>query len=161
MKRVAVYSHADIAFVQYNMGDVTLAQVAHHYSHRVWAVVAVLTAFWYLTALIKHHQPLGPLRVPMAAIVLLLIVQVLLGASIIWTGRHPEVATAHQATGAAILATAFLLAIRTWLVPPAMVTTTRRSGLGLTLERPSSSLVRPRPDLRGTGPRHETKGVTA
>ncbi len=150
----------DIAFAQQmNGGVVTAAQVAHHYSHRVWAVVVVLVALWYLTVLAKHHQPLGPLRVPMAGIVLLLIVQVMLGASIIWTGRHPEVATAHQATGAAILATAFLLTIHTWLVPPAA----HRSGLGLTFERPTNEDVRPRPYLLAAGSRNarRIKEVTA
>ena len=43
------------------------------------------------------------------AIVALLLVQVMLGAFVIWSGRHPEVATAHQTTGALILGLATFL----------------------------------------------------
>lgn len=139
----------DTAFARISEGHVTLSQVSHNFSHRVWAIVVVGVALWYLTVLAKRHQPLGALAKPMIAIVVLLIAQVMLGASIIWTGRHPEIATAHQATGAAILATSFLLAIRTWLIPPI-------ANQSVTTARP---ITTPAPGANVKVPR--AKGVTA
>ena len=51
-------------------------------------------------------------KVLAVAIVALLAAQVALGASIVWTGRNPYVATAHVLVGAVTLAATFLL---TWL----------------------------------------------
>ena len=50
----------------------------------------------------------------------LTIMQVALGVSVIWTGRVPEVATAHQAMGAALLATVALLLMRAMVTKPDM-----------------------------------------
>jgi len=52
------------------------------------------------------------LKFPAAAIGIMLLLQLGLGMSIIWTGRHPEVATAHQTLGAILLATTALLYFR-------------------------------------------------
>ena len=63
----------------------------------------------------------------MMLLLALLIAQIALGALIIWTGRHPEIATAHQATGAALLATAVLITFRLYLCRPDSTSTS--SGL--------------------------------
>jgi len=59
---------------------------------------------------------------PAWVLVGLLGAQILLGATMIWTVRHPpephpELATAHQVTGALILAAAFYLAVRLLALP--------------------------------------------
>ena len=46
----------------------------------------------------------------------LLLIQIALGASVIWSGKHPEIATAHQVTGAALLGLATLMFIRLCLI---------------------------------------------
>ena len=38
----------------------------------------------------------------------------MLGASVIWSGRHVHVTTIHVVTGAVILAVALVLAVRSW-----------------------------------------------
>jgi heme A synthase len=57
------------------------------------------------------------LRRPAITLALLMIVQVMLGASIMWSAHlraHPDIATMHQAVGAWVLAVAFLLTLRVW-----------------------------------------------
>jgi heme A synthase len=53
----------------------------------------------------------------------LLLTQVALGAAVVLSGRHPEIATAHQATGAALLACTALLAFRLIALRPQPATT--------------------------------------
>ncbi|MEE9211256.1 MAG: COX15/CtaA family protein [Phycisphaeraceae bacterium] len=99
-------------------GDVypTPAQVGVHFAHRVWSLVVLGVSGYLLTRLAyafgRHRLLVGPIL----ALAALLIVQLALGAAVIWMGRHPDVATAHQATGAAILATAALLTFRVYRV---------------------------------------------
>ena len=96
----------------------SVAQVSVHYAHRVWAVLVLgLTLFVVIRSLRYHGRQRGIKR-PAVALLVLLPIQLLLGAMVVWTQRHAEVATAHQAIGAAILATATLLAIRVELVCP-------------------------------------------
>jgi len=97
-------------------GHFTPAQVGIHFAHRVWAIVVLGVAVW-TAARVSQAFPAEPaLQRPIVALACLLIVQVSLGVMVIWTGRHTEVATAHQTVGAAILATSVLLAIRVRLL---------------------------------------------
>lgn len=91
--------------------EYTVFQVHLHFGHRVWAL-AVLAAVVATATRVVRHAADPRLRNPAAALMALTLVQVLFGAMVIWTGKHPEMATVHQATGAAILATAALLALR-------------------------------------------------
>lgn len=97
------------------------AQVGLHFSHRVWAVAVVAIAIWLLSRLAIEAGNDPRLAAPMTALVGLLLTQLTLGALVIWTGHangNNDIATAHQATGAALLATATLLAIRLHVLPP-------------------------------------------
>lgn len=93
-------------------GYYSASQVAVHFAHRVGALVATAVLIATLAVIAKRLSEESAIRRPMMALLALLIVQAALGASVIWTGRHPEIATAHQATGAVLLATAALLAMR-------------------------------------------------
>ncbi len=96
----------------------TVGQVHVHFAHRVWAIVVTGVILAFLTALMKYNSTHPALRRPAAMMLALLIQQLGLGSAVIWTGRHHDVATAHQAIGAVILALATLLAIRVRLVEP-------------------------------------------
>lgn len=87
-------------------------QIGVHFAHRCWALVVVGVSLWAMTKINRALPGRRRLAVPMLGLAALLIAQVALGALVIWTGRHPELATAHQVTGAAILATAALLTFR-------------------------------------------------
>jgi len=109
----------DRVFVAINAGRLTPFHVAINYAHRVWALVVLVAAGILLKVLAGREDLTEMLRGPMTLLGLLLMTQVVLGALVIWTGRHPEVATAHQVTGAAVLATAFLIVVRVKLLPSA------------------------------------------
>ncbi len=87
-------------------GEYTPLQVGVQYAHRVWALAVVLVVLWVTTHVVLAYPNQSALIRPALALIGLLIFQVSLGAAVIWTGRHPEIATAHQAMGAATLATA-------------------------------------------------------
>ena len=97
-------------------------QVGLHFGHRLWAVMVLAIAVWLITRLAVETGNDSRLAVPMTALVGLLLTQLALGALVIWTGHasgNDDIATAHQATGAALIATATLLAIRLHVLPPA------------------------------------------
>jgi len=86
--------------------------VAIHFAHRVMAVVLAvgLTAFAYVIR--RDPAATLALRAGASALVSLVVLQILLGAQIIWTMRHPETTTGHVVVGALTLATTFWL---TWV----------------------------------------------
>lgn len=96
-------------------------QVGVHFAHRVWAVVVLAAAVWLIAQVSTRASSDPRLLRPTTAMAGLLIAQVALGALIVWTGlsaANNSVATAHQATGAALLATATLVAIRAQVLSP-------------------------------------------
>jgi cytochrome c oxidase assembly protein subunit 15 len=97
------------------------AQVGVHFAHRVWAVIVLAAAVWLIAQVSTRASSDPRLLGPTTAMAGLLIAQVALGALIVWTGlsaANNSVATAHQATGAALLATATLVAIRAHVLGP-------------------------------------------
>lgn len=91
--------------------EYSMFQVHLHFGHRLWALIVVAVVVAAVTRVGKHHLD-AMLRRPAAALALMTLTQFALGAIVIWTGRHPEAATAHQALGAAVLGVAALLAMR-------------------------------------------------
>lgn len=89
-------------------------QVGVHFAHRIWALVTLAGAGYALAKLAGTFGRQPALVGPMIALVILLLVQGILGAAVIWTGRLANIATGHQATGAVTLAVAFLLIVRVW-----------------------------------------------
>lgn len=92
-------------------------QVGVHFAHRVVALLVVIFAGWTIHAAVKTWRREPALRRLVWTITVLLLIQVILGAMVIWTGRHPHVATTHQAVGALTLACIWLLTIRMHLLP--------------------------------------------
>lgn len=132
--RVAAYAATAVVYVQLLLGalmrhldaglsipDFPLAfgqlvpplgdpRVAVHFAHRLGAL-AVLAAVG--RAVYCAHRS-GDVRFvrPARLLALLVLVQVSLGASVIWTGKAVYPTTAHVATGAAVLGAAFFLGLR-------------------------------------------------
>ena len=86
--------------------------VAINFAHRAMALVLAVALPWFAVAVAREPAAGAGLRSLAATMVVLLAGQILLGASIVWTGRNPYVTTAHVLVGALTLATTFLL---TWL----------------------------------------------
>lgn len=107
----AIDDHPYEQFTQYY----TPRQVGLHFAHRLWALAVLVVAVGFITKLSIQGGVDPRLRVPVIAVIGLLLFQLALGASVIWTGGsqvNHDVATLHQATGAALLATVILLVIR-------------------------------------------------
>jgi len=85
--------------------------VAIHFAHRAMALVlaVALTTFAYVIR--RNRASTRAMRAGASALVSLLALQILLGAQIIWTMRHPETTTSHVVVGALTFAVTFSL---TW-----------------------------------------------
>jgi heme a synthase len=79
-----------------------------HFAHRVMAVVLAVMIGLYVRALWRDPAVSPFLRRLGVGLVVLLVVQILLGAKVIWTGRNAYVTTLHVIVGALTLATTFL-----------------------------------------------------
>jgi cytochrome c oxidase assembly protein subunit 15 len=86
--------------------------IAIHFAHRVGALI--VTIFVLLTAayIWRAHPDRPELVRPSWLLVLLAATQVALGALVVLTGRQPVINTLHVATGAALLGTSVVLALR-------------------------------------------------
>lgn len=94
----------------------TVADVALHFAHRLGAGVVTLVALALILWLNLRAPGRPETKWPARWLMGLLGAQIALGASVVWSGRYPEMATAHQAVGAALLAVATWLTIRVHLL---------------------------------------------
>ncbi len=91
-------------------------QIAVHFAHRVGALIVTLAIaataghIWY------HHSGRPELRRPAAVLVCLVLVQVTLGAYVIWSEKNVAINTAHVAVGALTLATSLVVTLRSFRV---------------------------------------------
>ena len=91
------------------------APVAIHFTHRVFALVVVGALGWLVSRIWREHSSEPRFTRPAILLSCLVVVQVLLGGTIVWTSRAVFPATAHVATGALLLATSWLLTLRAFL----------------------------------------------
>jgi cytochrome c oxidase assembly protein subunit 15 len=87
-------------------------QIAIHFAHRVGAVAATIMVAWTVGYVLTRHGDNAWLTRPASLLALLVLVQVTLGAFVIWTGRDMYVNSLHVMVGALVLATALVLALR-------------------------------------------------
>jgi len=88
--------------------------IAANFAHRCGAVVVTCFIVWTCVHVMRSYSDRRELLRPARALLGLLILQLTLGAITIWTEREVIPTTAHVAIGAAVLATALMLTIRTW-----------------------------------------------
>ena len=88
------------------------AGIAVHYAHRIGAIL-VTTAIlataghvWY------HHRTRRELVRPATLLVVFVLLQITLGAFVIWSGLQPLINTAHVVNGALVLSTSLVLTLR-------------------------------------------------
>ncbi|HYM20530.1 MAG TPA: COX15/CtaA family protein [Candidatus Kapabacteria bacterium] len=92
--------------------EFTSIGVTLNFLHRTWAfVVAILV---YITSIrtLRAFRNERSVRTPAIAAMILVLVQISLGAITIWSAKEPNWTSAHVVTGAAILMTELILAIR-------------------------------------------------
>ena len=88
-------------------------KVVLHFAHRVMAAVIGVMILVYAHFLWREKSLVPPLRVASLLLVVLVALQIYLGAQIIWTGRSITMTTGHVILGALTLATTFVVAFFT------------------------------------------------
>ena len=94
--------------------------VTIHYLHRLGALAVLVLIAGMAWAGARRHDGDGPFMRRLAAVVLFALLQVALGAAVIWTQRNLWVTTLHVVNGAGLTAAALLATLRTWMLesPP-------------------------------------------
>lgn len=87
-------------------------RVAIHFAHRVMALVLAIALTSFAWVLRRDRASTVPMKAGASALISLLVLQILLGAQIIWTMRRPDVTTGHVVVGALTMAVTFWL---TWI----------------------------------------------
>jgi cytochrome c oxidase assembly protein subunit 15 len=85
-------------------------RVALQFAHRVMAAVLAVALPWLAWSVRRDKAATVALRAAASALISLVVLQILLGAQIIWSMRKADVTTGHVVTGALLLATTFWIA---------------------------------------------------
>jgi cytochrome c oxidase assembly protein subunit 15 len=86
------------------------AMIDIHFAHRAWAFVVALLAVGVVARALGSRE--ASLQRPALLLGLLILIQITLGASIIWLQRAPIPTSLHVVNGAGVLVTTFLIAVR-------------------------------------------------
>jgi cytochrome c oxidase assembly protein subunit 15 len=88
--------------------------VAIHFAHRVGGLVVAVAILALAAHVLYHHGRRRELTRPALVLVLLVSMQITLGAFVIWSGRDAVINTAHVVNGALVLGTSLLVTLRTF-----------------------------------------------
>ena len=91
---------------------ITSTLVAYQLAHRFGALLAGTLVLWTAVRVLARHRAARDLRRPALALIALLGFQIFLGGLTIWTRKAVIPTTTHVATGALLLVTAVILALR-------------------------------------------------
>jgi len=88
------------------------AGIAVHFAHRVGALLVSLTALALGGHVLAHHRARRELRRPAVLLLVLVAAQVTLGAYTVLSGKHYIINSLHVVTGATVLVTSVVIALR-------------------------------------------------
>jgi heme A synthase len=91
---------------------VTVVQVWLHFGHRLGALAVSAAVVTLVATIFRSARGLAALTKPAAALLVLLLTQLTLGVWTVYRGKPADVASAHVACGALLLATTALIAVR-------------------------------------------------
>ncbi|HET7152238.1 MAG TPA: COX15/CtaA family protein [Candidatus Kapabacteria bacterium] len=112
-------AQANLMRLHLNLPPVTLSQIWIHFAHRIGAVLVTVLLMWMATRIFSQYRKEKKFLLPAIVLVLLLGMQITLGALTVLSGKNPYIATAHVATGALILGITLLTTLRSYhLVAP-------------------------------------------
>ena len=92
------------------------AGIAVHFAHRVGAALVTIAVLATAGHVLYHHRARRELVRPAALLIAFVLVQVTLGAFVVWTALQPVINTAHVVNGALVLATSLVLTLRSYRV---------------------------------------------
>ena len=87
-------------------------KIAIHFAHRVGALIATVAIVATAAHVFYHHRRSGKLTRPAVLLLVLLALQITLGAYTVLTARHYIINSLHVLTGASVLVTSLVLALR-------------------------------------------------
>ena len=88
--------------------------VALHFAHRVGGLIVAAAILATAGHVFYHHRRRRELARPAFVLLMLVSMQITLGAFVIWSGKDAVINTAHVVNGALVLATSLLLTLRTF-----------------------------------------------
>jgi cytochrome c oxidase assembly protein subunit 15 len=88
------------------------AKIAVHYAHRIGAIVVSVMVLATTLHVFAYHRSRRELVRPSVLLLLLLALQVTLGAYVIWSGKQFVINSLHVMTGASVLAASLVLTLR-------------------------------------------------
>ncbi len=94
------------------MDPVTLPQIWLHFGHRIGAVLVTIALFALIAAANLMDRARRGLAIPARVLVVLLVGQITLGILTVCLRKPADVASAHVACGALVLACSFFIAVR-------------------------------------------------
>lgn len=92
------------------------AGIAIHYAHRVGALLGASAILATAIRVWTRHRSRRDLIRPLTIAVLLMMIQIALGGLTVLSRRAVSVNTAHVVTGALVLATSLVIALRSWRI---------------------------------------------
>jgi cytochrome c oxidase assembly protein subunit 15 len=87
-------------------------KIALHFAHRVGAVIVALLVFATAGHVFYHHRRRPELTRPSALLLVLLVIQISLGAVTVLSGRDHIINSLHVVTGGLVLVTSLVLTLR-------------------------------------------------
>jgi cytochrome c oxidase assembly protein subunit 15 len=128
-------------------------KIAIHFSHRVGALVVTLAIAASASRVWRHHGGNGALVRPAGLLVLLVFIQVTLGALTVVSRRNVWINSVHVVCGALVLATSLVLALRSWRARFAASTMLEGSRVALPPGSSRAGRVPAAPSAASTGAR--------
>ncbi len=113
----------------YDLPPIELQQIWIHFAHRVGAVLVTFMVLANVRHVLRNYTDRS-LREPAILQGMLLLVQILLGALTVWTGKGVQVSTAHVAAGALLMGTSVSLTLYSYRLYTAPVTESIHSFVG-------------------------------
>jgi heme a synthase len=92
------------------------AGITIHFAHRVGALVVAAMALLTAIYVWRRHTDRADLASPALLLLILLVVQITLGAITVISGRQPLVNSLHVVVGALVLTTSLVITLRTWQI---------------------------------------------
>jgi heme A synthase len=88
--------------------------IALHFVHRIGAAVTACAAMMTAVDVRRRYHDSAELAVPARLLVMLVLLQITLGASVVVSKLSPWVSSIHVVVGALVLATSLVIALRSW-----------------------------------------------
>jgi len=117
------------ARVESGLAPVDAGQIWIHFAHRVGALLVLIMVYALVQHVLSTYKDEKRLREPAIIMATLVVMQALLGALTVWTGKGVEISTVHVATGALILGLSALLTARVFRLYPLPARSTNYSAM--------------------------------